>query len=1047
MPSPFARDALVPHQTPELTGINRLSGRATLLPYASAEDARADRDALRVVLDGTWRFTLVDRPEATPEGFADAGFDDAGWADLPVPACWTLHGFDRPHYTNWRLPFTPVDSPKVPAANPTGLYRTTFTLPKGWAGRRVVLSFGGVEAGGYGVWVNGVPVGMGKDSRLPSEFDVTAAVKPGRNLLAVQAVKWADTTYIEDQDHWRQYGITRSVTLSATGPAFIEDLFCRASFDPRTGGGRFEADLRLGGAGAAGWRFRVELFDARGKAALRKPLEAEIPWGLEGHKRVREPIGEVAADLRKVSPWSHETPALYKVVATLLDPEGREVEATRTRVGFRTVEIRDRELRLNGKMVYIKGVNRHDHHDVTGKVIDRETMLADLRAMKAHHINAVRCSHYPNDPAFLDLCDELGFLVVDETNLEAHHTYARTPHDPRYALAFLDRAMRMVLRDRNHPCVIAWSLGNESGYGPNQDAMAGWIRHADPTRPLHCEGAICKANSDWDRGHAATDIICPMYPSIESLVEWAKTTRDPRPMIPCEYSHAMGNSNGSLADTWEAFETHHGLQGGFIWEWIDHGLRRTDAEGREYWAYGGDFGDEPNDADFVCDGLVWPDRTPHPAMAEVKRLFQPLGAELAGVSRRAVKVKVRSKLDFLDTGHLDGRWTLRVDGVAVEQGRIPRLSLAPGRSRSLKLPARMPEDAAGRELHLDLAWTDRRDQPLVGRNQASVFVQLALPVRPAALAPAPRPGPSAQTGIRELKDAVVLAAGDSEVVVDRRSGEVRTWTVAGVPVLTGGPETTLWRAPTENDGVRAWHFHRDEARHRTSNKILGKWMLWGLDELTRVCGDVTVTSRRDGAAAIEARLRIWGRQEADAVTESRILAVRPDGSLAFEHRFEVPEALADLPRLGVALACAPGFDALRWFGHGPGESYSDRCLGTPLGIYACAVRDRYVPYIMPQEHGNIHRLRWLTLARPDGLTLTVRPDRPCDGKATQVSDATLTTARHTTDVAFDDRTTIHLDVAQRGLGTGSCGPDTLTKYRLKPARHRLRYTLAVAGGR
>jgi beta-galactosidase len=1043
-----AREALVPWMAPELTGINRLPGRATLQSFASEADAATGRRARRITLDGDWRFQLVEEVEATPPGFFAPRFDDRAWGTLPVPGCWQMHGHDRPHYTNWRLPFAPVDPPKVPRANLTGLYRHSFRVPAGWAGRRLVLSFGGVEAGCYSVWVNGVPIGLGKDSRVPSEFDVTAVAKPGLNRIAVQLIKWADTSYIEDQDHWRLNGIVRSVELRATPHAFIEDLFCRAGYDPASGAGSLTVDLRAGGALAKGWSFRVRLLDAKGRAVLRKPLAATIPFGLEGHKRERERIGTATVAIPRVRPWSHETPELYTVVATLFDPKGRAVESTRTRVGFRSVEIKDRELRLNGKMVYIKGVNRHDHHPVRGKVMTRADWLADLTQMKAHHINAIRCSHYPNDPAFLDLCDELGFLVVDETDLEAHHTYADTPHDPRYAQAFLDRAMRMVLRDRNHPSVIMWSLGNESGYGPNQDAMAGWIRHADPSRPLHCEGAICRANSDWDRGHAATDVICPMYPQISDIVAWAQTTKDWRPMIMCEYSHAMGNSNGCLADYWAAIRSHHGLQGGFIWEWIDHGLLKQTDDGRAFYAYGGDYGDHPNDVDFVCDGLVWPDRTPHPAMAEVKRLFQPMQAELVGDGL----VRVRSDYDFIRSGHLAGSWILRCDGREIAAGRLPRLDLAPGEARILAvgvpapagataLPIRLPGLEAGQELHLDLAWTDTREQPLVGRGHAAAFVQIALATRPAAL-PAVAAGPRLEVG--ETRGRISVRSPRIELDLDARSGLLTRWAVDGRELLVGGPEATCWRAPTQNDGVRAWNWTRTPKEPQAWWKPLTRWAVLGLDTERTRCDGVSVRRQGD-AVLIASRHRLFGLKPADAIREERRLLILPDGSLRAEHRFAVPEALDDLARLGVAFRTPAGFDRMAWFGHGPGESYNDRCLGTPLGRWESRVRDRYVPYIMPQEHGNIHGLRELTLRGPRGAAFTVVPDAPIDGKATQVTDACLSAARHTTDVVFEDATTIHLDVGQRGLGTRSCGPDTLDRYKIRSGTHRLAYRL-IAGG-
>jgi beta-galactosidase len=673
-------------EAPELTGVNRLPGLATLPVFPDLPSARTGTDEQRLSLDGLWRFQLVDQPEATPENFADPSLNDQDWNTLPVPALWTMHGYDAPQYTNYELPFNDffaANEPHVPEANPTGLYRTSFELPKAWQDKRLVIEFAGVEAGCFAVWLNGQPVGIGKDARLPSAFDITDHIREGVNFLAVQCIKWADTTYIEDQDHWRQYGINRSVSIIATEKVYIQDSFCHGSFDHLTGAGNMHAEVTLGGAGSAGWQFRTSLMAPDGTPVHAASQTADIPWGLYGHTGLRDPIGSIDIPLADVMAWNHEQPHLYQLFLELLDPTGRVVEATTCRIGFRSVVIEDKELRINGQMVYIRGVNRHDHHHLTGMVLTRADIEEDLRVIKQHHINAIRCSHYPNDPLFYELCDEYGFLVIDETNIESHHTYARTCHNPRYALAFLDRAMRMVLRDRNHPSIIGWSTGNESGYGPNQDAMIGWMRHADPTRIIHCEGAICMANSnwsdgiqDWTRHQHATDLVCPMYPQISDMVTWAKECDDPRPFIACEYSHAMGNSNGSLADYWHAFESVHGLQGGFIWEWIDHGLQKTSDTGEKYWAYGGDYGETVHAADFVCDGLVWPDRTPHPAMEEVKYLFQPLAAEV--LDARSGSIRVTSKYHYITTKHLKGSWAVQVDGVTIERGDVASLDLSPG---------------------------------------------------------------------------------------------------------------------------------------------------------------------------------------------------------------------------------------------------------------------------------------------------------------------------------------------------------------------------------
>ena len=1034
-----AKSALVPWMQPELTGINRLPGRATLLPYATAAAALAERGARIISLDGTWKFAVVERVEDTPADFPTA--ETATWGDIEVPGNWTMQGYGLPHYTNWRMPFAPCVPPTVPVANPTGLYRTTFTVPNEWAGKRLILHFGGVETC-FSVWVNGVAVGLGKDSRLPSEFDITAMAKPGVNHVAVQVIKWADSSYCEDQDHWRQAGIHRSVTLRATEPVWIEDVFARGGYDHTTGAGALTVTVRNGLIPAKNWQIRVQLHDAKGKALLKKPLAAELPFDLYAHTSKLEGLATVQATVPKVSPWTAETPTLYTVVVSLLDPAGKEVEATRTRIGFRTVEIRNRELLINGKMVYIRGANRHDHHDRTGKTVDRATMVRDIQVLKEFNFNAVRCSHYPNDPLWLDLCDEHGLYVIDEADLEAHHHYMTLTNDPRYACAFLDRGMRMVLRDRNHASIIGWSLGNESGYGPNHDAMAGWIRHADPTRILHYEGAICRVNSTWEKGHLATDLVCPMYPSIADIVQHATTSTDWRPLIMCEYNHAMGNSVGSLADYWAAIEAHHGLQGGFIWELLDHGIATVNRNGvnavakpgekAEFWAYGGDFGDTPNDVNFCCDGLVWPDRTPHPAMWECKQVFRPVRVTAGNLANR--EVTVTSWYDFIDTSHLIATWELLVDGQIVQKGTLDRLTLAPGAAQRIHIPYTVPQTRPGQEVHLTLRFRLRHATALLPKGHEVAWDQLVVPAGVQAPSLQRRTAASAPT-VRDGKRELVVQGDGFEVVVAKDSGRISAWRVGGADLLVVGPQLTAWRAPTDNDGIKTWG---------DVNKPLGRWQKAGLHALLHACRDLRATTQADGSILLTSTHQAWGAERKQPLSEQRRVVINHDGSLDCSHAFSVAAGLPDLPRLGVELEVPAGFEALEFFGHGPHESYRDRLAGAAVGRWQSTVTDRYVPYIMPQEHGNIAGLRWLALRDAHGRGLLASIHGTAEGKATHLSDGEQTKAHHTTDLTPSPTTFLHLDVAQRGLGGASCGPDTLEQYKIAAGQdYRLTYRLVA----
>ncbi|MEO0586508.1 MAG: glycoside hydrolase family 2 TIM barrel-domain containing protein, partial [Planctomycetota bacterium] len=613
-------------ELPELTRVNRLPGRSPLAPFDSLAAAKR-RDAAAspwvMPLDGPWRFRLYDRVQAVPGDAIDPALADKAWDALPVPSNWTMHGHSSPIYTNVVMPFV-NDPPRVPDDNPTGVYRRTFDLPAAWEGRRVVLHVGGAESV-LCVWLNGSFVGMSKDSRVGSEFDLTPWLKPGTNHLAAMVVRWSDASYVEDQDQWWMGGIYRGVYLYAQDHAYIEDVHAQPTLAANGKHATLDVDVKLNFTSepAEPVYVKAALFGPDGRAVDAFDAPAAIDRYYAAHRNT----AHLSAKLRDIQAWSAESPALYTLVVSL-HPQGRgnkpaskAIEHTATRIGFRRVEVKDRELLINGKAVVIRGVNRHEHDPVLGKAITTESMIEDIRLMKSHNFNAVCNAHYPNDPRWYELCDEYGLYVFDEANVESHDNYETICRDPRWRDSFVDRAEGMVRRSKNHASVIAWSLGNESGYGENHDAMADWIRGYDPTRPLHYEGAVREGwvqrlSVTTDGDHHANQIFGPMYEKLDTLVAWSKRNNDTRPCILCEYSHAMGNSNGGLADYWDAFEKHPGLQGGFIWEWIDHGIAQTAEDGQTWYAYGGDFGEKIHDAEFVCDGLIGPDRVPHPAVRE-----------------------------------------------------------------------------------------------------------------------------------------------------------------------------------------------------------------------------------------------------------------------------------------------------------------------------------------------------------------------------------------------------------------------------------------------
>ncbi|HWQ14036.1 MAG TPA: glycoside hydrolase family 2 TIM barrel-domain containing protein [Roseiflexaceae bacterium] len=1020
-------------ELPELTSLNTLPPHALAIPSPAASAAALEypRSPWFLSLSGTWDFKLLPRPEAATYAALEGG----GWASIQVPGNWTMQGFGAPHYTNVQMPF-PDRPPHVPSDNPTGLYRRTFDLPASWHGRRIVLHIAGCEGVCY-VYVNGQPVGLSKDSRTPAEYDLTALVRfDAPNELAAVVLRWSDASFVEDQDHWWQSGIHRDVFLYATDTVFLADYAARTelSDDMREATLRLRCTLDAAAETDAPAQVEAWLYDPDGVPVFTQPLSATYRqltayWG--GRRPTRQDVtltGAVPAPRL----WSAETPQLYTLVLTVHGPSGPESSACQ--IGFRSVVVRDRQLLVNGVPVMIRGVNRHDHDDTTGKYVSRELMELDARTMKRFNINAVRTSHYPNDPYWLELCDRYGLYVVDEANVESHAYYFDICRDPRYTRAFVERVRNMIERDKNHPAVIAWSLGNESGYGPNHDAAAGLARSLDPSRPLHYEGAISRwMGENWEGGRNVTDIICPMYASIDEIVAWAEADNgDPRPLILCEYSHAMGNSNGSLSDYWAAFERHRGLQGGFIWEWVDHGIRRTDAQGRVFWAYGGDFGDVPNDANFVCDGLVWPDRRPHPAMFEFKHLIQPVRAEWVDAPGGAIRIINRQ--DFRGLEWLRGAWELTVDGEVVASGDLPALHAAPGQAQTVALDLGRAAGLPG-ERFLTVRFFQREETPWAEAGHEVAWDQLALPAAEGEVA---QPDAPSAVAIEQAPGRIVLRAGDTWAEFDTSTGTLAAFGAGGQNVLRRGPLLNVWRAAVDNDGLKLW----DEER-----KPLHRWRALGLPELQRELRGIRLVEQGPDAVTVEIAHAASGRGQWDDFAHIHRYTLLASGELLVENSVTLGEGISDIPRVGVSLVLAPGLEHLAWYGRGPWDNYSDRKASAMVGRWESTVSDQYVPYIMPQEHGHKTDVRHLTLQDAQGRGLRVSGAPTFAFSALHMSDDDLYRATHTTDLVQRAEVYLNIDAAQRGLGTLSCGPDTLERYRLLEREYHFSFRLRpVAGG-
>jgi beta-galactosidase len=1016
-------------EMPQLPSLNKMPPRATLYPFPSTESARTldrSRSPWFLSLDGMWDFKILSRPEEATN-FAVQSDD---WKPIQVPGNWTMQGYGKPHYTNMVMPF-PNIPPAVPDENPTGIYRRQFTLPESFKDRRVVLHFGGCEGALY-VYVNGQPVGLSKDARTPAEFDITSLVRYNRpNELLAVVVQWSDASFLEDQDHWWQAGIQREVYLYATGIPHIQDIFAIGDLTDDYQDGILRVICKIGWSAEnhPDCKVEVQLHDPKQKAVFKLPLAAQC--GSQKNSARNEIYFKQAVRHPKL--WSAEMPNLYTLTVRLVTPLGEECCAVR--LGFRRIEVRDRMLLINGQRVLIKGVNYHDHDDTTGKFISRELMEKDIRLMKQFNVNAVRTSHYPHDAYWYDLCDRYGIYLVDEANIETHAYYNDLNCDPRYTDAFVERVRNMVERDKNHPSVIFWSLGNESGYGPNHNAAAGYVRGADPSRLVHYEGAITswgKQSKGWLGGKLASDVVCPMYAQIVDLVKYAEQGKGDRPLIMCEYSHCMGNSNGNLADYFAVFEKYDCLQGGYLWEWIDHGIKQIAPDGRVYWAYGGDFGDVPNDANFCADGIVWPDRTPHPALYEFKYLAQPLQVE--AVNLKQGRVRIRNKQNFIGLDWLRGEWELTADGATIQKGKLPALKIAPGGTCDLTLPIK-PDQTPG-EKHLNFRFYQRKETLWAPAGFEVGWAQLAFPSRQARKVAA---APKKLSGVNaaETETSIRLQSGSVQAVFDKATG-LLTKFGSGTNLLQRGPQLNIWRAATDNDCVKLFLEGKDE--WYTAGKPLPVWLKLKLNEVKYSLGKICLIRSKGGLPVIEIIHQVSGRERWDDFQHIHRYLLSPSGELRVENIVKVGKGLSDLPRIGVSLVLNPGLEQLEWFGRGPWENYPDRKASAMIGRYRSKVTEQYVPYIMPQEHGHKTDVRWLALTG-NRSGLKVQGESTLEFSVSHVTDNDLYAAFHTYELKPHSEVYLNIDTVMRGLGTASCGPDTLEQYKIMQRQFEFVYHL------
>ena len=1003
--------------------INKEPPRVDAFPFADRDKALAgDRFASTFVqsLNGDWKFSWSPDPGSRPAEFYQPTYDVAAWDKIPVPSNWQLQGYGVPLYSNVAYPFR-KDPPRVMGTppehytnfrrrNPVGSYRRTFRTPDSWQGRTVHLQFDGVDSAFY-VWVNGKKVGYSQDSRTSATFNVTQYLNSGDNVLAVEVYRYSDGSYLEDQDFWRLSGIFRDVFIWSAARTTIRDFVVATDLDEAYRDAVLSVEAEISNCGKENTErsLRIELVDSEGgvvAAANSEPIV--IACGDAAPVTVEMPVDNP----RK---WSAEKPHLYRLLLTLSGNDEQPAERMACNVGFREVEIRNGLLHVNGQTVYLKGANRHEHHPETGHTVSTDSMIEDICLMKRFNLNAVRTSHYPDDSRWYDLCDEYGLYVVDEANIESHgmgYGKESLAKHANWGSAHLARAIAMVERDKNHPSIIIWSLGNEAGNGVNMMQNYDWIKDRDPSRPVQYEQAHFDARN--------TDIRCPMYAKIDRIVAYARDNPD-RPLILCEYSHAMGNSVGNLQDYWTAIESHPHLQGGFIWDWVDQGLLKRTAEGTEFFAYGGDFGDQPNDSDFCLNGLVGPDRKPNPHLWEVKKVYQYV--EVKPNVKQPGECVVRNKYDFTNLNEFEATWRLRRNGKTAETGSLGRLDIPPHETKSVAIPS--PEVVEGEEalLTIEFALPDARAWAPAGHVVA--WSQWTVADR----AGASSRGGRAEFELRETADAFRIEWTSAEAVVDKRSGAITSYLVEGRELLASPLVPNFWKHPNNNQWGSGFPKRHGVWKHAAEQRQL-------VEIVANADGDPVTIEARFELPEVAAGYRLQYALGANG--EIRVRAVYEPGD----------KKLPSLPRFGMLLAVPGEFDQVRWYGRGPHETYWDRKSGGEVAIYEADVDQWNHPYVRSQDVGNRTDVRWFSLTDGNQRGLQVRGGDLLSFSVWPFSLEDLVAARHPHELPDRDFNSVFIDWKLHGVGgDDSWGAWTHPQYTL-PAdqRHEYEFEISPAGG-
>lgn len=995
----------------QIDGINRMPARAHFLTFPSKEKALLNNNRYTHAfknLNGVWKFMFLDAPEYSPEGFFNSDFDVTKMDDITVPGNWQLQGYGKMHYSDLWYNF-PINPPYVPTENPTGIYKRTFFVEESYRDKKIIIRFCGVDSA-YHLWINGKEVGYSKVARNESEFDITDLIRIGEeNDITVRVYQWSDGTYLEDQDMWWESGIFRDVELIGVPKDGINDYKVIADLDDEYKNGIFKVEAFLRTTKEVNVTF--ELVDAGENTVFTKTVVA---------KEGKACIDEVIAD---VNHWTAETPYLYKLFMTVED-DGQIVEVIPQNVGFRNIRLNGETFLVNGVAIKFKGVNRHDYSPQNGRVVSREEIEKDIILMKQFNINAIRTSHYPNSYYLYDLCDEYGMYLIAETDLECHGfeltgDYKWITDDPSWELAYVSRMTRMIERDKNHPAIIFWSLGNESAFGCNFRKMTDVAHEMDPTRLVHYEG-------DFDVESA--DVYSTMYTWIENpkkpylmkdIIEKSK-----KPHVHCEYCHAMGNGPGNLKDYQDLVYAHDKLQGGFVWEWFDHGIESFTESGEKYYRYGGDFGDDPSNKDFCIDGLIMPDRTPSPGLYEYKKVIEPITTTAVDIQKGIINLL--SRYDFANLDRFNLVYKVMEDDVILQTGFMAVPSIEARANKDITLPYDLSaiKVKPGAHYYVNISYQLREDTSYASSGHELATAQFELPLYKEGIVVRPE-------GILNVeKEHTTLHVKGANFSLDFNlvNGNLMNIVRDGMQVLSKGPRLTLWRAPISNDMEIIDKLKKVYFLHLEHEVVMNiDYHMEG--NILKVEVD-TINSTTNSAWHFKTKY---------------VYTVCPSGDILIDVE-GTPSGRVDLapdmlPRIGVSMHLDKSMEHVRYFGMGPGENYADSKEAAQMGLYANTVDGLFTNYVIPQENGNHMGCKWVSMTNDRGMGLLASTEGDFNFSASWYEDKDLDDAKHTCDLVKRDYIVFNVDYKQNALGTNSCGQWQLDKYRAKFEDFKLSFRL------